>query len=208
MPVNHEQGLRVIFFATFFAILAVRFISGLKIRQRDESSWFVEQEAVGREGLWSIVLRLLLFLWMVTAVVLYAVYPPWFRVLTVPLPLWLRWVGAGLALLSVPLLAWVHSALGRHWSTSLQFKTEHRLIQTGPYRWVRHPMYTVLFSFFIGLGLLSAHIVMLGLAALAVTVVGVRIPKEEAMMVAQFGEEYRTYMQHTGRLLPRLKPRR
>lgn len=61
-----------------------------------------------------------------------------------------------------------------------------------------------MFSFFIGLGLLSANALMLGLVVIAVVVIGARIPKEEAMMVAQFGDVYQTYMQHTGRLLPRL----
>ena len=45
---------------------------------------------------------------------------------------------------------------------------------------------------------------MLGLVVVAIVAIGARIPKEEAMMVAQFGDVYQTYMQHTGRLLPRL----
>jgi protein-S-isoprenylcysteine O-methyltransferase Ste14 len=124
------------------------------------------------------------------------------RFLGVPLPAWIRWLGAGLAVVSLPLLVWAHGALGRHWSTNLQFEASHNLITTGPYRWVRHPMYTVLFSFFTGLGLLSANGLIIGLVA--VVVIGARIPKEEAMMVAQFGDTYQTYMQRTGRLLPRL----
>jgi len=201
---NNETLFRIIFFTTFVAVLAIRLYFGWKIRRRDESSWFVEKEAVEREGLWSIVLRLLLFLWMMAAFILYTINPTWMQLFVVTLPTWIRWLGAGLTIVSLPLLVWVHATLGRHWSTNLQFKESHALITAGPYRWVRHPMYTVLFSFFIGLGLLSANALMLGLVVIAVVVIGARIPKEEAMMVAQFGDVYQAYMQRTGRLLPRL----
>ena len=65
-------------------------------------------------------------------------------------------------------------------------------------------MYTVLFSLFIGLGLLSANGSMIGLILIAVVVLAARIPKEEALMITQFGDTYRAYVQRTGRLLPRL----
>jgi len=201
---NNETLFRIIFFTTFIAVLAIRLYFGWKIRRRDESSWWVEKEAVEREGLWSIVLRLILFLWMMATVTLYAVNPTWMRFLALHLPAWIRWLGAVLAVGSLPLLVWVHVALGRHWSTNLQFKESHNLITSGPYRWVRHPMYTALFSFFVGLGLLSANVSMTGMVVVAIVVVAARIPKEEAMMVKQFGEVYQTYMQRTGRLLPRL----
>lgn len=201
---NNEMLFRTIFFTTFVAVLAIRLYFGWKIRQRDESSWFVEKEAVEREGVVSIVLRLILFLWMMATFILYAINPTWMRFFVVPFRAWLRWLGAGLAIVSPPLLVWVHATLGRHWSTNLQFKESHTLITAGPYRWIRHPMYTALFSFFAGLGLLSANGLILGLVVVAVVVIGARIPKEEAMMVAQFGDVYQTYMQHTGRLLPHL----
>jgi len=201
---NSETLFRAIFFTTFIAVLAIRLYFGWKIRQRDESSWSVEKEAVEREGMASIVLRLILFLWMMGTFILYVINPTWMHLFVVLLPIWMRWVGAGLAIVSLPLLVWVHVALGRHWSTNLQFKASHRLITTGPYRWVRHPMYTALFSFFAGLGLLSANGLILSLVVVAVIVISARIPKEEAMMVAQFGDVYQTYMQRTGRFLPRM----
>ena len=201
---NNEVLFRIIFFTTFVAVLVIRLYFGRKIRQRDESSWRVEKEAVEREGLWSIVLRLILFFWMMATVTLYAINPTWIHFLALPLPTWIRWLGAVLAIGSLPLLVWVHATLGRQWSTNLQFKASHNLITSGPYRRVRHPMYTALFSFFAGLGLLSANVSMIGMVVVAIVVLAVRIPKEEAMMVAQFGDTYQTYMQHTGRLLPRL----
>jgi protein-S-isoprenylcysteine O-methyltransferase Ste14 len=90
------------------------------------------------------------------------------------------------------------------WSTNLQLREEHTLVTTGPYRWARHPMYTALFSFFVGLALVSATWLIVLLVVAATFVLVVRIDKEEVMMIEQFGDEYRAYMQQTGRFLPRL----
>ena len=101
---NNETLFRVIFFTTFIAVLAIRLYFGWKLRQRDQSSWFVEKEAVEREGLWSIVLRLILFLCMMGTFILYAINPTWMRLFVLPLPAWIRWIGTGLAIVSLPLL--------------------------------------------------------------------------------------------------------
>jgi protein-S-isoprenylcysteine O-methyltransferase Ste14 len=100
----------------------------------------------------------------------------------------------GLGVLSLPLLIWVHHTLGRHWSTNLQLKQNHTLITEiteGPYRWVRHPMYTALFGFFVGLALISASWLIVVLVVAAILVLYVRIDREETMMIDQFGNEYR-----------------
>lgn len=199
-----EQIFRVIFFVLFIAVMAVRAYYGWKIRRTDESSWFVENEAVEREGRWSILLRLVLFLYMLAAVVLYAINPAWLGAFAIPLPAWSRWLGVGLSTIGLVLLIWVHHTLGRHWSTNLQFKEEHTLATSGPYRWARHPMYTALFGFFAGLALVSANWLVVLLVVVAIFALYVRIGKEEAMMIEQFGDKYRTYMQQTGRFLPRL----
>jgi protein-S-isoprenylcysteine O-methyltransferase Ste14 len=72
---------------------------------------------------------------------------------------------------------------------------DHTLVTEGPYRWVRHPMYTALFATFVGLALISASWLILILVVAAILVLYARIGKEEAMMIEQ-------YMQRTGRLLP------
>lgn len=199
-----EPIFRAIFFILFTAIIAVRIYYGWKIRRTDESSWFVEKEAVEREGAWSILLRLVLFLCMLVVIVLYAISPAWLGALAIPLPAWVRWLGVGFGVAGLLLLIWVHHTLGRHWSTNLQLREEHTLVTIGPYHWARHPMYTALFSFFVGLALVSATWLIALLVVVAVLALGVRIGKEETMMIEQFGSEYRAYMQQTGRFLPRL----
>jgi protein-S-isoprenylcysteine O-methyltransferase Ste14 len=115
-----------------------------------------------------------------------------------------RWLGAVLTLAALPLAFWVHISLGRNFSTDLRIRPEHTLVTSGPYAYVRHPMYSVFFVLFTGFLLLTANIIIggIGLPTL-VLVMLVRIPREEQMLLATFGDQYRDYMQRTGRLLPR-----
>jgi protein-S-isoprenylcysteine O-methyltransferase Ste14 len=122
------------------------------------------------------------------------------------LPPWLRWTGAVVAASGSALLGWTHRTLGRNWSGVLEIHTDHALVTEGPYRHVRHPMYSSFFLSGIGLLLLTANALVgvVNLGAILVMYV-LRSPAEEAMMVEHFGDEYRAYMQRTGRLVPRLR---
>jgi protein-S-isoprenylcysteine O-methyltransferase Ste14 len=199
---NIETYFRSIFFTLFVAVLAVRAYFGWKIRRTDRSSWFVQKKAVEREGWWSILLRFILFLYMMGVAVVYAVNPTWLSSFAAPFPTWSRWIGVALGVLGLLLLIWVHHTLGRQWSTNLQFREKHTLVTGGPYRWARHPMYTALFAFFVGLALIAASWLIVLLVAISIAVLYARISKEEVMMVEQFGDEYREYMKRTGRFLP------
>jgi protein-S-isoprenylcysteine O-methyltransferase Ste14 len=103
------------------------------------------------------------------------------------------------------LILWIQWALGSNFSTTLHVREEHTLVTFGPYRWVRHPMYSVLFVFLVGIFLITANWYIGGvpLAALILIVV-TRLPKEEAAMLEKFGAEYQHYMQTTGRFLPKM----
>ena len=203
MDTQTNTAFRIIFFALFFSVLVIRGYYGWKLRKAGQRSGAVTQEAVEREGMWSIALRFILFLYMVAVAIVFASNPPWLNLFAAPFPIWSRWIGVGLAVISLPLLIWVHHTLGRHWSTNLQLKQNHTLIAEGPYRRVRHPMYTALFSFFVGQALVSASWLIVVLVVVAILVLYARIGKEETMMIEQYGDEYRAYMRRTGRFLPR-----
>ena len=122
-----------------------------------------------------------------------------------PMPTWSRWVGAGLGSVSVLLFAWTHHALGKNWSLALVTKEEHTLVSSGPYRWVRHPMYTTIFLQALAFFLLSANW-LIGLTGLGTSILAVaRVGEEEALMIEEFGDQYRAYMERTGRFLPSMK---
>ena len=201
---NTTIFFKVFFFGLFFALLAIRVFFGWRVRKAGYNSWSVDRKLVEREGTWSIVLRLAAALCLLALVVLYAISPEGPSWMTLCLPSWLRWLGVGLGITGLLLLAWVHETLREYWSTGLQLRKSHTLITEGPYRWVRHPMYATLTLCFVGLALVSATWPLLLLAMLTVPFFYRVTRKEEAMMVGQFGEEYRLYMKRTGRFFPRL----
>jgi protein-S-isoprenylcysteine O-methyltransferase Ste14 len=199
-----EFIFRVIFFTVLVLLTVVRVTYGLKARRTGKGGWAVEEEAIEREGWGIMLLRIAALPFILAAIVLYGVNPPWLSAFAIPFPAWARWIGVGLAVMSIPLLVWVHHTLGKHWSTSVQLQEGHTLVTSGPYRWVRHPMYTVLFAFFAGVSLISALWLIVPLAVGSILMLYTRIDKEEAMMIEQFGDAYRAYMRRTGRLLPSL----
>lgn len=132
------------------------------------------------------------------------VLTPWLDGAHIAIPPWARWSGALIAALGVGLFCWSHLALGANWSGIVELAQGHRLVLEGPYRYVRHPMYSAFFVMGFGLMLLSANW-LLGLIHLgAVTgMYRARVDDEEALMSEHFGEAYSAYLARTGRLLPR-----
>ena len=122
-----------------------------------------------------------------------------------PLSAWLRWSGAVLTAAAIVLFGWSHQALGQNWTATLALTKEHQFVQAGPYRVIRHPMYSAFFLLGIGFAVLSANwlVAVVYLAPLLVMYL-TRVSVEEQMMVERFGEPYREYMKHTGRIFPRL----
>ena len=98
-----------------------------------------------------------------------------------------------------------HKHLDRNWSVSLELRKDHVLVQDGVYRLIRHPMYTSFWLWGIAQLLLIPNWFagLAGLASVAWLYFS-RIENEEAMMRAQFGEEYDDYCRRTSRLLPKL----
>src|SRR5207244_4640829 len=87
---------------------------------------------------------------------------------------------------------WAMASLGTRYSPVLRIAKEHVLVERGPYRWIRHPLYSFELPFAIGCGLaarnwfiIASGVVVVGLAMF------VRTPREEAMLLEGFGEPYR-----------------
>ncbi|MHA2065890.1 MAG: isoprenylcysteine carboxylmethyltransferase family protein, partial [Candidatus Thorarchaeota archaeon] len=125
--------------------------------------------------------------------VLYLIGLPWMDWFQIPqYPFWLRMSGSLLVLVAIPLLTWVHRELDRQYSAILEIKKNHKLITTGPYEKVRHPMYTVLAMFSVGMALVTAN--------LLIILFGVLL-----MMGFPFWAHIE-YMKRTGRFFPPIKP--
>lgn len=119
------------------------------------------------------------------------------------MPSFVQIIGGVFMLGSLPVLFWVHHSLGTYFSARLELQEDHQIIQTGPYQWIRHPMYTVGFLYLIGAGLLTGNWIILLIPTLSFALlVFSRVSDEENMLVEHFGSDYQDYMQKTGRFLP------
>jgi len=144
----------------------------------------------------------------VLAWVLFATYlmnPAWVSWSSLALPAWLRYAGAILGLVVVPpLLFWTFHSLGKNLTDTVVTRREHTLVTHGPYRWVRHPFYIVVFLWGLSMSLLTANWLLALLGGAAVMMLVTRARVEEAKLAERFGDEYRAYERRTGRFLPLL----
>ena len=157
-----------------------------------------------REGRASLSLRLLFAAPLYLSVFAYMLNPNWMAWSSIPLPRWLRWAGAAVGFGMLPLLYWVLRTLGNNISATFLTKENQAVVTHGPYRWVRHPLYTVATITFTSLGILASNWFIMTMALIIITGISVVvIPKEEAQLIQKFGSEYREYMTRTGRFAPR-----
>ena len=123
---------------------------------------------------------------------------------SVPLPLWLRWSGAGIYALSWALLFWTLRGLGTNLTDTVVIRREHTLVTGGPYRFVRHPFYDSIALMVLATSLIAANWFLLLSGGLVFVLMAVRTRTEEAKLPARFGDPYRAYLGRTGRFLPRI----
>jgi len=109
----------------------------------------------------------------------------------------LTWIGIGLAL-------WARWHLGQYWSARVTLKEDHKLIRTGPYGRLRHPIYSGLDLAAIGGALAIDQWRCVAGVVLIITGYWIKARKEEAMLAAQFGDAFQEHCCHTGFLLPKL----
>jgi protein-S-isoprenylcysteine O-methyltransferase Ste14 len=132
-----------------------------------------------------------------------AINPAWLAWFTLSFDTWLKWIGASMGVGGALLLFWTHRTLGANFSPFLHLRQQHTLVMSGPYAWVRHPMYTGFFLNIMAWFLLSANwLIALVWLAFGV-IVTLQINAEEALLVEKFGHQYRQYMKSTGQFLPR-----
>lgn len=108
------------------------------------------------------------------------------------------------------LLSWTSAiALGRQWRFDAGLNADHQLVQSGAYRFVRHPIYTSMLCTMLGTGFLLARLVVLPLALaffLAGTEIRVRI--EDRLLASRFGPEFEDYRRRVHAYLPFVQPSR
>jgi len=136
---------------------------------------------------------------------LFYLLTPWLDFADYHLPVWAGWIGVVVFVGALLLLWRSHADLGRNWLPTLQIREEHSLVIDGVFHYIRHPMYAAHWLWGIAQALLlQSWIAGFAMLATLLPLYLVRVPREEKMMLEHFGEEYRLYMNRTGRVIPLL----
>jgi protein-S-isoprenylcysteine O-methyltransferase Ste14 len=111
-------------------------------------------------------------------------------------------LGLLLTIAGLALAFWARATLGGNWSGTIQFKENHELVQSGPYAFVRHPIYTAILMMFLGTAIANGTLGALIALPLAVASFIVKARQEEALMGKHFPDEYAAYRAHTRMIVP------
>jgi protein-S-isoprenylcysteine O-methyltransferase Ste14 len=117
------------------------------------------------------------------------------------------WAGIALTCAGVSVAIWARCCLGTYWSARVTLKEGHQLIRTGPYAYVRHPIYTGMLLGVIGTALVAGEWRGVIAVALLFAAHSRKALREESLLTREFGDQYKAYRQSTGFLFPRLWPR-
>ena len=142
--------------------------------------------------------------------VAYFFFVPYFVIAVRPgpdldVPEQLRWLGLALVVLGVAFAVWAIATLGRHYDLELEIHRDHELVRTGPYRFVRHPIYTGLGLHFVGACLATGNLVLIaGTLLVTFPALYLRATTEERLLRERFGAAYENYAREVGMLVPLL----
>jgi protein-S-isoprenylcysteine O-methyltransferase Ste14 len=121
------------------------------------------------------------------------------------LPEPLRWAGLALVVVGIAFALWAIATLGRHYDLELEIHRDHELVRAGPYRFVRHPVYTGLALHFVGACLATGNLLLIaGTLFVAFPAFYVRARTEERLLRERFGAAYDDYAREVGMLVPLL----
>ncbi len=199
MPWKTTTSSRFILILGFAAALPI----GLYHRLKSQAS----REKLDRreEGLF-ILLTLRPIGWAgLLGTVVYVINPAWMSWSSVNLPIGVRWVGVGLGVIAAVLLNVVFPSLGTNLTDTVVTRAQHSLVTSGPYRWVRHPFYVTAAFAVAAISLVTANWFLALTGVVTIVLIVIRTRTEEEKLVERFGDEYRDYMQRTGRFIPRPK---
>lgn len=138
------------------------------------------------------------------ATITFMINPTWMAWSSVPLPAWLRWIGALAGGLAGGLLLWAFGSLGPNLTDTVVTRKAHTLVTRGPYRWVRHPFYDSVALLVLANALLTANWFVFVTGGLALVLIVARTRTEEENLLKRFGDSYAAYRRQTGRFLPRI----
>ncbi len=198
LMVMFNDKWQIIVGLSLLALFAVRVVSHFRAK-----TWEKGKTVFGP----IFIIQMALTLPALIGVLLFVFYEPAVAWAALPFPEWLRYLGLLLIAFATVFLAWIQYTLGANFSPLVRIKSDQQLVIAGPYRWVRHPMYTAIAMLSISLLLMTANW-FIGAAWLLCTglVMFARTPGEERVLLDAFGDQYRDYMRSTPRFVPNGRP--
>ena len=193
-----EQTFRFILILGFAAIIPI----GVYHRVKSQATG--EKLDRRQEGIFILVTLRPIGIASMIGLVTYMVNPAWMAWSSVALPGWLRWAGVVVGITGGLLLVVTFRTLGKNLTDTVVTRAEHTLVTRGPYRWVRHPFYLATALAVVANSLVTANwfLALTGGTLFGLLVLLTRT--EEEKLIERFGEDYKEYMERTGRFLPRL----
>ncbi len=127
-------------------------------------------------------------------------YP--FNVRIIPATPTLQWIAAILCMAGLAFCLWARATLGRNWSGTITLKKEHELIERGPYRLVRHPIYTGMMAMIVATAITYGYPGGIAAVLFAFLSFWIKLGAEEKLMLQQFPDQYRSYQRRVKRIIP------
>jgi protein-S-isoprenylcysteine O-methyltransferase Ste14 len=122
---------------------------------------------------------------------------------TAMLPHWFFYPGIVLIVIGIIVRQWAIFTLGRFFTLTIGIQKNQKVVDYGPYRFIRHPSYLGLLIVLLGIGAaLQSWEGVLAIVVISGLAIGYRIHIEEKVMVSELGEDYIKYMKRTKRLIP------
>ena len=193
---EHEPLLRLALIVGFVAVFPVAFDHRLRSQATGEK---LDRR---QEGMFILLTLRPIAAVRMAALVAWVIDPKWVAWSAVDLPVWLRWIGVGFGAATGVLLIWTFRSLGKNLTDTVVTRREHALITTGPYRWVRHPLYLATLLAVITDSLMAANWFLAWTGVVVFALLVIRTRREEEELVKRFGDDYRRYMDSTPMFFP------
>jgi len=113
-----------------------------------------------------------------------------------------EWLAAAVVALGLGVTLWARFTLGRNWSGSVTLKQDHELIERGPYRYVRHPIYTGILLMALGTAMLQAWTTQFVFCGILLLGLWFKLRAEEQLLTRHFPEAYPRYRERVRALIP------
>ena len=184
------------FFESFFPVVWIAFIVYWRIKAAKTKT--TQRHEPAARG----ILRALAFVFVIVLLSTPRIPLPWLYHQLWATGLWPFCIGATITVAGLLFAIWARQHLASNWSSAVTLKQDHELIMRGPYRFVRHPIYTGLLLMLGGTTLISGRLG--AIAGLASGFLGlwIKLRQEEALMMRHFPADYRKYKANSKALLP------